>query len=1011
MNKIIDFLIKRRYWILAFFFILAIVNVFLLRYITINYDISSYLGDNSSTKISLETMNSEFESSGSFQIMVDDISLEHAKEIKQTIEEIENIKQVLFDEKDNYKDGHALYNVYLKCSNFDVTTREAVNTTKEKLKDEKISLTGGAIDSLYLGDSVNEDMIKILLTALIVVFIILIINSVSWIEPIVFMIVIGVAIIINLGSNALLPSISFVTGSICAVMQLALAMDYSIMLLHRYINEKENNHNISNYDATKNALRKSLMPILSSGLTTIAGLISLVFMNFKIGFDIGLVLSKGILVSLIVVIVFMPGLLMVFSNLINKTKHRNLYQIIREKFPKMEHSIARYQYKSRFVATILLGVLIVIGFVFYLRADYKYTLEASTDENSVINVDRRHIEEIFGIQNTAAILLPKNEPDREKEVVLKLESYTYNGAHPFKDIQSLYASGLKDSYTSSELSIKYDLPEDLIKEVYKQIDDTRNTFTIKEVINYLNDSSFIIDYTDDLQNEFDDLYEMSLILNEQVDGEKLARLLTNYTNIEFSKDNANALINKVGSTLTFKEFVIKISEDDFFTTLYNDYQKYVRTSEELEATKTKEEVKIIFSLNDETLDAIYGANSKVLLKDVIINIDRNALSEEEKNVYDYYLSVQNTKDIEHTKEEVKTLEDYCYNIIPSIAYVPVFLLSNKSTNYQIQKTLVALLQTKIEEASSTLAKASFLVTLVDKELNVNEVATAFDLSESFIFPIYNDLNKTALTGKELLAYVKDNEYIKNLGGKLKEMFGETNETIDYAFTVFESTNYRRIIFNLTYSRSSQEAIELTRILKTEFSDYYDTYYVVSECGGFVDFEDTFAGDSIKISIASLCFILLIISISFKSIAIPIILTLIIQGAIWITLAISVWTNWNVYFICYLMIVCIQMGTTIDYGILYTSKYLEERKTKDIESSIVNAFRGSITTILTSGIIIVVASFLVGVISKVSIISSIGYLLSVGTMVSLIFIIFALPQVLVVFEKFINATTFKSKNNK
>ena len=98
MNKIIDFLIKRRYWILAFFFILAIVNVFLLRYITINYDISSYLGDNSSTKISLETMNSEFESSGSFQIMVDDISLEHAKEIKQTIEEIENIKQVLFDE-------------------------------------------------------------------------------------------------------------------------------------------------------------------------------------------------------------------------------------------------------------------------------------------------------------------------------------------------------------------------------------------------------------------------------------------------------------------------------------------------------------------------------------------------------------------------------------------------------------------------------------------------------------------------------------------------------------------------------------------------------------------------------------------------------------------------------------------------------------------------------------------------------------------------------------------------
>ena len=130
----------------------------------------------------------------------------------------------------------------------------------------------------------------------------------------------------------------------------------------------------------------------------------------------------------------------------------------------------------------------------------------------------------------------------------------------------------------------------------------------------------------------------------------------------------------------------------------------------------------------------------------------------------------------------------------------------------------------------------------------------------------------------------------------------------------------------------------------------------------------------------------------------------IQGAIWLTMAISVWAKSDVYFICYLMIVCIQMGTTIDYGILYTSKYLEERKTKDKEISLTNAFHGSITTILTSGSIIVVASFLVGIISKVSIISSIGFLLSMGTLVSLSFIIFALPQVLVVSEKFIEVTT-------
>ena len=215
MGKIFDFLIKKRYWILAFFLILAIGNIFLMQYININYDISSYLAKGSNTRVSIEIMDSEFESNGSFQIMVEGVDKNHANQIKEEIASTDGVKIVIFnsDDESSYKDGNALYNVFLKNSNFDTTTRDTVNTIKEKLKDEKIYLTGGAIESLYLGDAVNDDMVMILLMALVVVFIILIINSVSWIEPVIFMIVIGVAILINMGSNALLPSISFVTGS------------------------------------------------------------------------------------------------------------------------------------------------------------------------------------------------------------------------------------------------------------------------------------------------------------------------------------------------------------------------------------------------------------------------------------------------------------------------------------------------------------------------------------------------------------------------------------------------------------------------------------------------------------------------------------------------------------------------------------------------------------------------------------------------------------------------------
>ena len=970
MGKIFDFLIKRRYWILAFFLILAIGNIFLMRYININYDISSYLAEGSNTRVSLEIMNSEFENSGSFQIMVEDIDVNRANQIKEEIAGTEGVKIVIFnsDDEENYKDGKALYNVFLKYSNYDTSTRNAVNAIKDKLKDEKIYLTGGAIESLYLGDAVNGDMVKILLMSLIVVFVILIVNSVSWIEPVIFMIVIGVAILINLGSNALLPSISFVTGSICAVMQLALAMDYSIMLLHRYIAEKEDNRDISNYDAVKNAIKKSLMPILSSGLTTIAGLISLVFMNFKIGFDIGIVLSKGIVISLIVVIIFMPGLLLIFANLINKTRHRNLYQVVRERFPNMESKIAHYQYKSRFVVFSILAVLIVVGFVFYFNTHYIYTLEASNEQNSTINTDKKAIEGAFGIQNNVVVLLPKDEDNKQQEVNDYLLNYDYNGSNPFSSVSSIITTGLSGSYTKENLANKFGLPESIVAEVYNAIDENKEEHQLQEVISYLKNTPFINDYTSNMQEELNNLYDISLLLNENVNSDDLSKIMTDYTGIEFSSDNASALINKVGATLTFKEFILKINNDKFFDNLYNSYVSYVEISDKLESSISKEELLEIFTLEEDVINNLYGSEVEKFLKQIIDEIDQSKIIDSEKSKHELYKHILETKDLTYTKDEIASMEEFDYNIIPKAAYALPFLLNNKRSNYDIQKFLISLLSSKISEASEKLDEASGLIALVDNELTPNEISEYMNIPLTFISPIYEELNKDKIISIELLSYVKENNYIIKVGDSFKEKINEASSEIDYALSSFESENYSRIILNLKYHRSSREAIDLTRNLESDLHIYYDEYYIASECGAFADFEDTFSSDSIKISVASLCFILIIIAFSFKSIAVPIILTLIIQGAIWFTMAISVWTNWDVYFICYLMIVCIQMGTTIDYGILYTSKYLEERKQNDAISSIKGAYRGSITTILTSGTILVVASFIVGVISKVSIIS-------------------------------------------
>lgn len=175
-------------------------------------------------------------------------------------------------------------------------------------------------------------MTKILIIVALVVLVILTIVSQSWIEPLIFALVAGGAILINMGTNILLNalpnignSMSFITKAIAAVMQLALAMDYSIILLHAYKEQKAKGLNKN--EAMTNALSSSFAPVSSSSLTTIAGLVALMFMSFSIGFDVGLVLAKGILVSLLCVFLFMPALLILFDPLLEKTKHKSIDEI------------------------------------------------------------------------------------------------------------------------------------------------------------------------------------------------------------------------------------------------------------------------------------------------------------------------------------------------------------------------------------------------------------------------------------------------------------------------------------------------------------------------------------------------------------------------------------------------------------------------------------------------------------------------------------------------------------
>lgn len=324
MKKISSFIVKARYVLLGIFVALVGLCSFLMTKVNINYDMLIYLDKDSTSTVALNKMEEEFGSVGQAQIMIKDISFDEAKNVESKLGSIKGIASVVFTE--NVKDteyfilnagsedtGSALYKVFLTTGNYDVESYDTVDEIRNILISYRdsghaigtVALNGGAVESKFLTETLDSDMTKILIIVALVVLVILTIVSQSWIEPLIFALVAGGAILINMGTNILLNalpnignSMSFITKAIAAVMQLALAMDYSIILLHAYKEQKAKGLNKN--EAMTNALSSSFAPVSSSSLTTIAGLVALMFMSFSIGFDVGLVLAKVIIMCILI---------------------------------------------------------------------------------------------------------------------------------------------------------------------------------------------------------------------------------------------------------------------------------------------------------------------------------------------------------------------------------------------------------------------------------------------------------------------------------------------------------------------------------------------------------------------------------------------------------------------------------------------------------------------------------------------------------------------------------------
>lgn len=760
MKKISSFIVKYSKIILVLFAALIVYSVLSINKVNIEYSVTSYLPIETDTKKALDIMDDEFVTYGTSTILIRNITYEDAYKLKEEIVDIEGVKELKFENtEDYYKESTALFSITYTGDDEDQTSINAYNEVIEKVKGYDALVAARLVDNY--ADQLQSDINKILIYVIIIIIIVLLFTSNSVAEVLVFLIVFGVAALLNMGTNYWFGTISFISNSVCVILQLALAIDYAIILSHRFAEEKMHANNSE--DAMIEALAKAISEIFGSSLTTISGLLALCCMTLKLGADLGLVLAKSIVCSMLTVFLLMPALMLLFSKAIDKTSHKNLV-------PKISF-FGKAILKLRFVLPVIFLALVCVCGVLSFNVNYVYAQDSiDTSNPTEAMIANKEINRIFGSKNQFVILVPKDN-------------------------------------------------------------------------NYKN--------------------EMKVV--ENLEKEANINEITSISNVKL---NANGETHSLIEEINYKDLAHFVG---------TDY---------------------------DTAKTIFRA--------------------------------------------------YCY--------------------FNSDKSKDGLTELAVFEANPDKYTCSIL----------NLADCAFK---------YNDFIEAAL-GDDLDAL--DN-------------YHDIKEQINDAEDQLIGINYTRVVCNITTEVEAKETFALIERLDKNIKTEVNGAIFAGESMSAYDLNSSFSTDNLLISILTIVFVYIILIFTLKNWGIPILLVATIQGAIFINFSIPVLTNTNLYFFVYLIVSAIQMGATIDYAIVSTTRYQDLVQTMDKKTAVIETLNQVFPTIITSGVILSFAGFLINFLVSDPLISTLGLALGRGTIISILSVMCVLPLLLYFFYDKLKKTDLPKSN--
>ena len=406
MQKVAAVIVDRKTFFFLTFIVMAIFCAFSRNWVNVNDDITSYLAKDTETRRGLDIMDSEFTTFATANVMVSSITYDAAEKLAPKIGAIDGVHSVEFDATEaHYKNASALFAVTFDGDTTSEVSEKAMDEIKSLLADYDTYISSEVGNPME--QTIKSEMVVVLGIAVFIIIAVLLFTSKTYMEIPVLLITFGAAALLNMGTNYWFGTISYVTDSIAVVLQLALAIDYAIILCHRYTEEREH---LEARDAAVAALSKAIPEISASSLTTISGLAALSLMHFRLGYDMGIVLIKAIIMSMLSVFLLMPGLLVLFSKLIDKTHHRSFV-------PKIS-LWGKMTVKTRYVIPPLFLIIAAAAFVFANRCPYVYgysTLDTVKQNES--KIADKMVASTFGTDNLVAMLVPSGSYEKEAQLL------------------------------------------------------------------------------------------------------------------------------------------------------------------------------------------------------------------------------------------------------------------------------------------------------------------------------------------------------------------------------------------------------------------------------------------------------------------------------------------------------------------------------------------------------------------------------------------------------------------